>query len=227
MKPKHSMTRRDFLRYSALSGSAALLVACAPAAPGDSTGSAPAEAPAEAPAAEMSGPKQGGTMAWVGHQEIAGLSPADTGPTVHWVMIINIHNPLVAVDEFNQQELVLAKSIDVSADGLTYTFKLHEGVMFHDGTELTADDVAYTYDYYRNPDNGAPIVGSFTGIGSVEAADKYTVQVNMDDVNAASLASWATVPIVQSAYHAEGGRRYLPHCADRNRPLQTARVAPG
>ena len=94
------------------------------------------------------------------------------GPTVHWVMIINIHNPLVTIDEFNEQELVLAKSVDVSADGLTYTFQLHEGVLFHDGTELTADDVVYTYDYYRNPDNGAPIVGSFTGISSVEAPDK-------------------------------------------------------
>jgi len=153
----------------------------------------------------MSGPKQGGTMVWVGHQEVAGLSPADIGPTVHWVMIINIHNPLVTVDENNESELVLAESVDVSADGLTYMFKLHEGVLFHDGTELTADDVAYTYNYYRNPDNGAPIVGRFTGIGSVEAADKYTVQVNMDDVNAASLTSWATVPILQSAYHAEVG----------------------
>ena len=206
MKLKNSMTRRDFLRYSALGGSAALLVACAPAAPaGDMAADEPAADEAEAPAADMSGPKQGGTMTWVGHQEVAGLSPADTGPTVHWVMIINIHNPLVAVDEFNQQELVLAKSIDVSDDGLTYTFQLHEGVKFHDGTELTAADVAYTYDYYRNPDNGAPIVGAFTGIGSVDAPDKYTVQVNMDDVNAASLASWATVPIVQSAYHAEVG----------------------
>ncbi len=205
MKPKHAMTRRDFLRYSALTGSAALLVACAPAPAGSGGEAAPAEAPAEAPAADMSGPKQGGTMVWVGHQEVAGLSPADIGPTVHWVMIINIHNPLVTVDENNESELVLAESVDVSADGLTYMFKLHEGVLFHDGTELTADDVAYTYNYYRNPDNGAPIVGRFTGIGSVEAADKYTVQVNMDDVNAASLTSWATVPILQSAYHAEVG----------------------
>ena len=205
MKPKHAMTRRDFLRYSALTGSAALLVACAPAPAGSGGEAAPAEAPAETPAADMSGPKQGGTMVWVGHQEVAGLSPADIGPTVHWVMIINIHNPLVTVDENNESELVLAESVDVSADGLTYMFKLHEGVLFHDGTELTADDVAYTYNYYRNPDNGAPIVGRFTGIGSVEAADKYTVQVNMDDVNAASLTSWATVPILQSAYHAEVG----------------------
>lgn len=205
MRPKHSMTRRDFLRYSALSGSAALLVACAPAPAGSGGEAAPDEAPAEAPAAETGGPKQGGTMVWVGHQEVAGLSPADVGPTVHWVMIINIHNPLVTVDENNESELVLAQSVDVSEDGLTYIFKLHEGVLFHDGTELTAADVAYTYNYYRNPDNGAPIVGRFTGIGSVEAADKYTVQVNMDDVNAASLTSWATVPILQSAYHAEVG----------------------
>ncbi|MYJ78527.1 MAG: ABC transporter substrate-binding protein, partial [Caldilineaceae bacterium SB0670_bin_27] len=141
----------------------------------------------------------------VGHQEVAGLSPAFMGPTVHWVMTINIQNPLVTVDEFNEQELVLAKSIDIAADGLTYTFHLHEGVLFHDGSELTAEDVAYTYNYYRNPDNGAPIVGRFTGIGSVEAPDKYTVQVNMDAVNAASLTSWATVPIVHSAYHAEVG----------------------
>ncbi|MDE0464396.1 MAG: twin-arginine translocation signal domain-containing protein, partial [Caldilineaceae bacterium] len=94
MKQKNSMTRRDFLRYSALSGSAALLVACAPAAPAADTGeAAPAAAAEEAPAAEMSGPKQGGTMTWVGHQEVAGLSPAFMGPTVHWVMIINIQNP--------------------------------------------------------------------------------------------------------------------------------------
>ncbi|MDE0140417.1 MAG: ABC transporter substrate-binding protein [Caldilineaceae bacterium] len=205
MKQKRTITRRDFLRYSAMSGSAALLVACAPAAPAADGEAAPAAAADEAPAAEMSGPKQGGTMTWVGHQEVAGLSPAFMGPTVHWVMIINIQNPLVTVDEFNEQELVLAKSIDIAADGLTYTFHLHEGVLFHDGSELTAEDVAYTYNYYRNPDNGAPIVGRFTGIGSVEAPDKYTVQVNMDAVNAASLTSWATVPIVHSTYHAEVG----------------------
>ena len=59
MKLKNSMTRRDFLRYSALSGSAALLVACAPAAPGDSGESAPAEAPAEAPGSRYERPETG------------------------------------------------------------------------------------------------------------------------------------------------------------------------
>lgn len=206
--PKKPITRRDFLRYSALGGSAALLVACTPAAPpAADTGSEapPAEAPAEAPAADPSGPVQGGTMTWMGHQEVAGLGPDDTGPTVQWVMIVNIHDSLVTGNEFNEIENVLAQSIDIAADGLTYTFKLHEGVKFHDDTELTADDIVYTFDYYRNPDNGASIAGNFTGVGSVEAVDKYTVQVNMDEVNAASLVSWAATPIVHSKYHAEVG----------------------
>lgn len=205
-----AMSRRQFLRYTALGSGAVLMAACAaPAAPTTSGGGgeAPAAAPAEAPApaAASGGPKQGGTMTLMGHQEVSGLGPDNTGPTVEWVMVINIHNPLVTVDENFQLENVLAKSVDVSDDGLTYTFQLHEGVKFHDGTELTAEDVAYTYDFYRNPENGASIAGEFTGVGSVEAPDKYTVVVNMDSVNAASLTGWAGTPIVQSNYHAEVG----------------------
>jgi len=205
-----AMSRREFLRYTALGSGAALMAACAaPAAPATSSGGseAPAAAPAEAPApaAASDGPKQGGTMTLMGHQEVSGLGPDNTGPTVEWVMVINIHNPLVTVDENFELENVLAKSVDVSEDGLTYTFQLHEGVLFHDGTELTAEDVVYTYDFYRNPENGASIAGEFTGVGSVEAPDKYTVVVNMDSVNAASLAGWAGTSIVQSKYHAEVG----------------------
>ncbi len=199
-----ALSRRQFLRMVALGApSAAFLAACAaPAPPTAGEGAAPAEAPAAQPAA---GPKYGGKMVWMGHQEVAGLGPDDTGPTVQWVMVINIHNPLVTVNEFNELENVLAKEVQVSDDGLTYTFKLHQGVKFHDGTEFTAEDVKYTYDYYRNPDNGASIAGDFTGVGSVEVVDKYTVVVRMDEVNAASLVSWATTPIVHSRYHAEVG----------------------
>lgn len=199
------MTRRDFLRYSAVSGTALLMAACAPAT-APSGGDAPAQDDSAPAADDMpSGPVQGGTMVWMGHQEVSGLSPDNTGPTVHWVMIMNIHNPLVAINEFNELENVLAKSVEVAEDGLTYTFQLHEGVKFHDGTEMTAADVAYTYDFYRNPDNGMSIAGDFTGVGSVETPDKYTVVVNMDEVNAASLVNWANTPIVHSAYHAEVG----------------------
>ncbi|MFO7633668.1 MAG: ABC transporter substrate-binding protein [Caldilinea sp.] len=197
------LTRREFLRYTAVGSSAAIfLSACAPAT-APTGGVAPTSVAGEAPAAGA--PKQGGTMVWLGHQEVAGLSPDDNGPDVQAVLVYNIHNPLLYYNEFNELELVLADSYEVSDDGLTYTFKLKEGVKFHDGADFTAKDVAYTYDYYRNPDNGAVNVGDFTNVESVEAPDDYTVVVNMSDINAASLSTWATTAIVQSTYHAEVG----------------------
>ncbi len=198
------MSRRQFLRYTALGGSAAFLAACAvPAEPGTETGApaVPAEGAAPAPAEGQGG----GTMVWLGHQEIASLSPDDAGPDVHFVIVYNIHNPLLYYNEYNEVELVLAESYEVADDGLTYTFKLREGVKFHDGKELTAADVKYTYEYYRNPDNAAVSAGDFFGIDTIETPDDYTVVVKMAQVNAASLATWASFGIVQSEYHAEVG----------------------
>jgi peptide/nickel transport system substrate-binding protein len=201
---ERKLSRRDFLRYTAMGGSAALfLAACAP--PAAPTGGAPAAAPAAGEAAAAETPKRGGTMIWLGHQEVAGLSPDDAGPDVQAVLINNIHNPLLYYNEYNELELVLAESYEVAEDGLTYTFKLKQGVKFHDGSDFTAKDVKYTWDYYRNPENGAVRAGLFTGVGEIETPDDYTVVVKMDSVNAASLVNWASFPIVQSTYHAEVG----------------------
>ncbi len=111
-----------------------------------------------------------GRYVWMGHQEVASLSPDDDGPDIQFVMIRNIHSPLVYYNEFNELEQVLAESYEVADDGLTYTFKLKEGVLFHDGKELTSADVKYTWDYYRNPDNATVSVGDFEGIGSIDTA---------------------------------------------------------
>lgn len=146
---------------------------------------------------------QGGTMVWMGHQEVGGLGPNDIGPDVQAVMIYNIMNPLVHVDHLGNFVGVLAESFESTPDGMTYTFKLHQDVRFHDGSELTAEDVKYTFDYYNQP--GQVIASRFLGMGSVEAVDRYTVQVNMSEVNAAFIARAGTVPIVPAAYHAEVG----------------------
>lgn len=196
-------TRRRFLQYSAAGVSAAILAACAPTtAPAPESGEA---APADSGETAASGPVQGGTLRLMGHQEVAGMSPNDLGPSVQETVIYAIHNALVLGDEMLVTKPQLAESFEVAEDGLTYTFNLIEGVKFHDGTDFTANDVVYTYDYYRNPDNAATIIGDFLGVGSVEAPDDLTVVVNMESVNAASLVGWGEVPIVQSAYHAEVG----------------------
>ena len=198
------LNRRQFLRFTAIGGTAtALLAACAvPGQEGAGTGAAPSAGSDAAPAAG------GGTTIWMGHQEIAGLGPDDTGPTVQYVLVMNIHDPLVYTNEFTEIEPVLAESYEVAEDGLTYTFKLREGVLFHDGTPLTAQDVKYTYDFYRDPANATSIAGDFTGVDTVDAPDDYTLVVNMASVNAASLSSWAETPIVNSTYHAEVGEDF-------------------
>jgi peptide/nickel transport system substrate-binding protein len=83
----------------------------------------------------------------------------------------------------------LAQSFTVSPDRLTYTFKLHSGVKFHDGTPLTSADVKATYDRLRNPPQGviSSRKATFADIGSIETPDPLTVVFKMKAVNAAIL----------------------------------------
>ena len=49
---------------------------------------------------------------------------------------------------------LLAKSWQVSPDGLTFTFKLHDNIKFHDGSPLTSTDVKVSYERVKNPPPG-------------------------------------------------------------------------
>ena len=71
---------------------------------------------------------------------------------------------------------LLAESYEVSEDGLVYTVKLRQGVTFHNGKTMTAEDVAYSYNYIRNPDNGSPGAGDFSMVENVEVVDESTVR---------------------------------------------------
>ena len=71
----------------------------------------------------------------------------------------------------------LAERWEVSEDGRTYTFHLRDGVRFHDGTEMDADDVVFSLDRARAEDSVNAQKGLFEGIASVEALDPLTVRV--------------------------------------------------
>ncbi|WP_239520075.1 ABC transporter substrate-binding protein, partial [Stenotrophomonas maltophilia] len=66
---------------------------------------------------------------------------------------------------------LLAEGFDLSADRLVYTVRLRKGVKFHTGQPMTAKDVAYSYNYIRDPKNGSPGAGDFAAIQSVVAVD--------------------------------------------------------
>ena len=193
----HSVSRRNFLKMIGAIGASTIIAGCV--APGVETGGS-ASAPAEGESAAG-----GGTLIWMSHQEIAGLGPNDLGATMQSIMIGAIHSSLVGYDvEYNMYNDI-SESHEVQPDGKKYTFKLRQGVKFHNGEELKASDVKYTFDYYRDEKNAATIQSNFTGVGSIDTPDDYTVVVNMDTVNAASLINWASLPIVPAKYHAEVG----------------------
>ena len=64
-------------------------------------------------------------------------------------------------------------------DPQTWIFKLRDGVTFHDGTPLTADDVVFTYQTILKPEMNAPLRGLFTPISKVEAIDAKTVKFTL------------------------------------------------
>jgi peptide/nickel transport system substrate-binding protein len=72
----------------------------------------------------------------------------------------------------------LAHSWEIAKDAKTYTFHLRDGVQFHDGAELTSDDVKATFDRIRKPPQGVSIPRSvlFKSVEEIKAADKHTVQ---------------------------------------------------
>ena len=94
----------------------------------------------------------------------------------------------------------LAKSWAISADGTVYTFHLHDGVRFHDGTIMDAEDVKFSLDRARAEDSVNAQKGLFAGITDVTVIDPLTVQVTLGGPNGSFLfnMAWGDAVIVAS-----------------------------
>ncbi|KAE9632277.1 ABC transporter substrate-binding protein [Parasedimentitalea maritima] len=92
----------------------------------------------------------------------------------------------------------LAESWDISSDGLTYTFKLHSGVMFHDGTAMDSEDVKFSLDRARAEDSTNAQKALFAGITDVSVVDPQTVTVTLAEPNGNFLfnLAWGDAVIV-------------------------------
>jgi len=92
----------------------------------------------------------------------------------------------------------LAQSWMISDDGLTYTFKLAEGVTFHDSTALDAEDVKFSLDRARAEDSANAQKALFASIADVEAVDASTVKITLSAPNGSLLfnLAWGDAVIV-------------------------------
>jgi len=92
---------------------------------------------------------------------------------------------LVYIDEENQPDESRSVAEEWSADeaAKVWTFKLREGVLFHDGKEMTSHDVKFTFDRLRDPDVGAATVALYENIVDVTVPDEYTIVFELAESN--------------------------------------------
>jgi peptide/nickel transport system substrate-binding protein len=126
--------------------------------------------------------------------EPAGLDPTIAAPVaIGQVTWQNIFEGLVAIDENGKIVPQLAKSWEVSADGLTYTFKLQGGVRFHDGEAFDSASAKFTLDRARSADSVNPQKRFFSNIASIETPDPETLVLNLSSPTG-SLLYWLAWP---------------------------------
>ena len=113
------------------------------------------------------------------------LEPPHLDPTagaaaaIDEIVYANVFEGLTRIDQNGAVQPQLATEWSVSADGLTYTFKLRPNARFHDGTTLDASDVVFSLDRARGADSVNAQKPLFAAIDKVEAVDPQTVRITL------------------------------------------------
>jgi peptide/nickel transport system substrate-binding protein len=102
-----------------------------------------------------------------------------------------ISDGLVAYDAHGNYVPMVARSWDIAPDGTSVTFRMRDGVLWHDGERVTSKDVAYTVNLIRDPATLARSwASSFDNLASIETPDDLTVVVRYAKPYADALEPW-------------------------------------
>lgn len=143
-------------------------------------------------------PKRGGKLALGIERDISTMNPfVRISSTDRYVRGL-FYEALIDEDTKGAPVPALAESWAISKDGLTYTFKIKHGVKFHNGAELTAEDVKWCIDYVMEPKNGSEGYSYLRQVKAVAMPDRYTVEFTLKEPNAAFLSylSLRAFPVV-------------------------------
>lgn len=108
----------------------------------------------------------------------ATMHPHEFTTITEYCINYNVYEPLVYVTDDGTVQNVLAESFDISEDGKVYTYHLRQGVKFHNGETMTADDVVFSIESAVNDPYMATYVSAIAG---VEKIDDATVAVTLKD----------------------------------------------
>jgi peptide/nickel transport system substrate-binding protein len=120
------------------------------------------------------------------------LDPHKTSGTLTFQTLKSIYDTLAEADATGKIVPALAESWTVSGDWLTWTFKLRQGVVFHNGDKLISKDVKATFDRIRDKATASPKAAEYAAIASIETPDDATVVFKLSQPSAPFLAAIAS-----------------------------------
>jgi len=148
------------------------------------------------PAGAADTPRRGGVLLAAIAADAPSLDPhqEETFATLH--LVAPCYSTLLQIDPYNYPKVIgdVATEWKIAADGLTYTFKLRQGIRFHDGSPLTAADVKATYEKIVFPPEGVRSIrrNTYAAITSIETPDASTIVFKLKHPSASLLGNLAS-----------------------------------
>jgi peptide/nickel transport system substrate-binding protein len=177
------LSRRDFIRRGTVIGISvpvlgSILAAC---------GSSPSSTSSASASASSSATGAAGAVIKVGIvTPTAAINPVTVADQGGLDMLAQTGEYLCLSTQTLTLTPVLATSWSANSNATVWTFKIRQGVKFHNGASLTADDVVYTYQLQSNTKNASNALSAFAGVltpAGVQKVDDYTVAFHLEAPN--------------------------------------------
>jgi len=135
------------------------------------------------------------------------LDPATYTDTGSGYIIENVYDPLIELGTDNEPttEFAVCEGWEFSADATMITLHIRKGIKFHDGTDLTAQDVKYNFEWILDPENKSPMRKVVGPVKEIKIVDDYTLEVTFEKPFPEVLQYWARAfaGIVPEGAHGE------------------------
>src|SRR5207249_9618087 len=159
------------------------------------------------PARAAETPRRGGGLLAAIAADAPSLDPHQEETFATLELVAPCYSTLLQIDPYHYPKIIgdVATEWKIAADGLTYTFKLRQGIRFHDGSALTAADVKATYEKIVFPPAGIRSIrkNAYAAITSIETPDANTIAIKLKHPPASLLANLA------SPWHVIYPKKYL------------------